>query len=126
MFPKNPGTSLPVGEGRLSRKRRSRKRLAFSQEVSDAKVQQGHAAPWRKSSRSLGVRIAQTGSEEHRDARRRAETTSPCNRTGSDSATRPPRLQSYLPAMAWLYPADCSRLMAKSKYAATTFDATPD
>ena len=58
--------SLP---GRSSRNRRSRNRLARSQEVSDAMTQQWQAAPWRKSSGSRGVRLAQIGSEEHRAAR---------------------------------------------------------
>jgi len=68
-------------------------------DVSDAKVQQWHAAPCRKSSGSLGVRIAQTGSEEHRAARRSAEIASPCMRDGSESATRPPRVPSLSEAV---------------------------
>ena len=65
MVPKNP-TSLP---GRLMRNRRSRKRLARSQEVSEAITQQWQAAPCRKSSGSCGVRLAQMGSDEQRVAR---------------------------------------------------------
>ncbi len=63
--PKKP-MSLP---GRATRKRRSRKRLARSQDVSDAIVQQWQAAPCRKSSGSRGVRMAHNGSDEHRRAR---------------------------------------------------------
>jgi hypothetical protein len=56
MEPKKPGTWSPSLAGRLSRNRRSRNRLARSQEVSEAKQQQWQAAPCRKSSGSLGVR----------------------------------------------------------------------
>ena len=98
--PEEPGHGVAGGaSGRVSRKRRSRKRLAFSHEVSEANEQQWHAAPWRKSSGSLGVRIAHTGSDEHRAARRSAETTSPCSRIGSESATSPPRVPSLSDAV---------------------------
>ena len=51
------------------RNRRSRNRLARSQEVSEAITQQWQAAPCRKSSGSCGVRLAQIGSDEQRVAR---------------------------------------------------------
>lgn len=65
------------------RKRRSRNRLAFSHDVSDAMTQQWQAAPWRKSSGSWGVRIEQTGSEEQRAAFSRALATTCWSRAGS-------------------------------------------
>ena len=88
-LPKNPGTGWPSALGSVSRNRRSRNRFAFSHDVSDANVQQWHAAPCRKSSGSLGVRMAHTGSDEQRAARRNAEMTSPCRRL--DRRARPAR-----------------------------------
>jgi len=73
------------------RNRRSRNRFARSHEVSDAITQQWHAAPCRKSSGSIGVRFAQIGSDEQRDARSSADDTTCCRRAGSLSETRPPR-----------------------------------
>ena len=87
--PEEPGHGSPSAVGRVSRNRRSRNRLAFSHDVSEANEQQWHAAPCRKSSGSLGVRIAHTGSDEHRAARRSAESTSPCSRAGSDERDEP-------------------------------------
>lgn len=108
--PEEPETVSPVAVGRFNRKRRSRNRLAFSHDVSDANEQQWQAAPRRKSSGALGVRIAHTGSDEHLDARRNAETTSPCSRAGSESATSPPRVPSLSDAVVQIRsPAAASR-----------------
>lgn len=89
--PKNPSTRVSSALGGVNRNRRSRNRLARSQDVSEANEQQWQAAPCRKSSGPLGVRMAQTGSDEHRDARRSADFTIPCSLRGSESATRPPK-----------------------------------
>ena len=74
--------------------RRSRNRLAFSHDVSDANVQKWHAAPCRKSSGASGSLWAQIGSEEHRLARRRAPSTRPSMVVGSLSSTSPPNVPS--------------------------------
>jgi hypothetical protein len=84
--------------------------LAFSHEVSEAKEQQWQAAPCRKSSGSLGVRIAHTGFDEQRAARRSADTTNPWSRSGSESATRPPSVPSLSDAVVQISkPAAASR-----------------
>lgn len=97
-LPKKPRTGVRSAVGSVSKNRRSRKRLAFSQEVSEAKERQWQAAPYGVMG-SAGVRIAHTGSEEQRAARRNAEVTRFCSRTGSASATNPPRVPSLSDAV---------------------------